>query len=305
MTLSNLMDLNLSMKIEFDEPLSKYTYTKTGGPADAVAFPETKEDLKTLINWVKDNQIPLTILGNASNLIVRDGGIRGLVIILTSMKEMSINGNEVYAQSGVPLIEVSRKAGASNLTGLEFACGIPGSIGGAVYMNAGAYGGEVADVIESVDILTREGEFKTIQCEECEFSYRHSVFQTNEDIVIGVKFVLAQGDGEAIHAKMAELTHLRESKQPLEYPSCGSVFKRPTGYFTGKLIQEAGLQGYRIGGAEVSKKHAGFIVNIDNATATDYVRLIEYIQEVIWRNNQVRLEPEVRIIGEAVEKIVQ
>lgn len=305
MTLSNLMDLNLSMKIEFDEPLSKYTYTKTGGPADAVAFPETKEDLKTLINWVKDNQIPLTILGNASNLIVRDGGIRGLVIILTSMKEMSINGNEVYAQSGVPLIEVSRKAGASSLTGLEFACGIPGSIGGAVYMNAGAYGGEVADVIESVDILTREGEFKTIQCEECEFSYRHSVFQTNEDIVIGVKFVLAQGDGEAIHAKMAELTHLRESKQPLEYPSCGSVFKRPTGYFTGKLIQEAGLQGYRIGGAEVSKKHAGFIVNIDNATATDYVRLIEYIQEVIWRNNQVRLEPEVRIIGEAVEKIVQ
>ncbi|NLJ18444.1 UDP-N-acetylmuramate dehydrogenase [Globicatella sulfidifaciens] len=305
MTLSNLMDLNLSMKIEFDEPLSKYTYTKTGGPADAVAFPETKEDLKTLINWVKDNQIPLTILGNASNLIVRDGGIRGLVIILTAMKKMSINGNEVYAQSGVPLIEVSRKAGASNLTGLEFACGIPGSIGGAVYMNAGAYGGEVADVIESVDILTREGEFKTIQCEECEFSYRHSVFQTNEDIVIGVKFVLAQGDGEAIHAKMAELTHLRESKQPLEYPSCGSVFKRPTGYFTGKLIQEAGLQGYRIGGAEVSKKHAGFIVNIDNATATDYVRLIEYIQEVIWHNNQVRLEPEVRIIGEAVEKIVQ
>src|SRR5574344_101467 len=305
MTLSNLMDLNLSMKIEFDEPLSKYTYTKTGGPADAVAFPETKEDLKTLINWVKDNQIPLTILGNASNLIVRDCGIRGLVIILTAMKEMWINGNEVYAQSGVPLIEVSRKAGASSLTGLEFACGIPGSIGGAVYMNAGAYGGEVADVIESVDILTREGEFKTIQCEECEFSYRHSVFQTNEDIVIGVKFVLAQGDGEAIHAKMAELTHLRESKQPLEYPSCGSVFKRPTGYFTGKLIQEAGLQGYRIGGAEVSKKHAGFIVNIDNATATDYVRLIEYIQEVIWRNNQVRLEPEVRIIGEAVEKIVQ
>lgn len=305
MTLSNLMDLNLSMKIEFDEPLSKYTYTKTGGPADAVAFPETKEDLKTLINWVKDNQIPLTILGNASNLIVRDGGIRGLVIILTAMKEMSINGNEVYAQSGVPLIEVSRKAGASNLTGLEFACGIPGSIGGAVYMNAGAYGGEVVDVIESVDILTREGEFKTIQCKECEFSYRHSVFQTNEDIVIGVKFVLAQGDREAIHAKMAELTHLRESKQPLEYPSCGSVFKRPTGYFTGKLIQEAGLQGYRIGGAEVSKKHAGFIVNIDNATATDYVRLIEYIQEVIWRNNQVRLETEVRIIGEAVEKIVQ
>lgn len=301
MTLSNLMDLNLSMKIELDEPLSKYTYTKTGGPADAVAFPETKQDLKTLINWVKANHIPLTILGNASNLIVRDGGIRGLVIILTSMKEMSINGNEVYAQSGVPLIEVSRQAGAHNLTGLEFACGIPGSIGGAVYMNAGAYGGEVVDVIESVDILTRDGEFKTIQNADCEFSYRNSIFQTNEDIVMGVKFVLAQGDGEAIQAKMAELTELRQSKQPLEYPSCGSVFKRPTGYFTGKLIQDAGLQGYRIGGAEVSKKHAGFIVNIDNATATDYVNLIKYIQEVIWRENQVRLEPEVRIIGEEVE----
>lgn len=178
------------------------------------------------------------------------------------------------------------------------ACSIPGSIGGAVYMNAGAYGGEVADVIESVDILTRTGELKTLRNAECVFGYRHSVFQENDDIVLGVTFQLQSGDSAQILDKMADLTYQRESKQPLEYPSCGSVFKRPEGYFTGKLIQDAGLQGYRIGGAEVSQKHAGFIVNIDGATATDYIQLIEHIQATIWRLNQVRLETEVRIIGE-------
>lgn len=298
MALSNILELNLPIKIELNQPLSKYTYTKTGGPADAVAFPTTKDELIILLKWIKEQNLPLTILGNASNLIVRDGGIRGLVIILTEMNQITIDEHTIYAQSGAPLILVSQRAAEEQLTGLEFACGIPGSIGGAVFMNAGAYGGEVVDVIETVDVVTRDGEFKTYRNEDCQFTYRNSVFQRNDDVVIGVKFSLKSGNATEINAKIADLTEQRTSKQPLEYPSCGSVFKRPEGYFTGKLIQEAGLQGHRIGGAEVSKKHAGFIVNIDGATATDYVNLIKYIQEVIWDLNQVRLEPEVRIIGD-------
>lgn len=298
MTLSHIKTMNFPFKIELNQPLSKYTYTKTGGPADAVAFPTNRDELQQLLQWVKTRNIPLTILGNASNLIVRDGGIRGLVIILTAMNTVQIKENKVFAQSGAALIEVSRMAGRQLLTGLEFACGIPGSIGGAVYMNAGAYGGEVVDCIESVEVITRDGQIKLLSNEQCQFSYRHSIFQENDDIVIGVTFKLSKGDAQAINEKMVDLTQQRESKQPLEYPSCGSVFKRPEGYFTGKLIQDAGLQGYRIGGAEVSEKHAGFIVNVDNATATDYIQLIEYIQEVIWRLNKVKLEPEVRIIGE-------
>ncbi|MBK0347427.1 UDP-N-acetylmuramate dehydrogenase [Aerococcaceae bacterium zg-ZJ1578] len=298
MVYTNLIELFPTIKIEFNQPLSKYTYTKTGGPADAVAFPATIEELQALCTWIKENQVPLTVLGNASNLIVRDGGIRGLVLILTEMNRIEVTEDSVYAQSGAALIQVSRMAANHHLTGLEFACGIPGSIGGAVYMNAGAYGGEVVDVIESVDILTADGTVRTVDNSACEFSYRHSHFQETDDIILGVTFKLSKGNLSEIEEQMAHLTELRESKQPLEYPSCGSVFKRPEGYFTGKLIQDAGLQGYRIGGAEVSKKHAGFIVNIDNATATDYVQLIAFIQDEILNRNQVRLETEVRIIGE-------
>ncbi|MBR7928388.1 UDP-N-acetylmuramate dehydrogenase [Aerococcaceae bacterium zg-ZUI334] len=298
MVYTNLIELFPTIKIEFNQPLSKYTYTKTGGPADAVAFPATIEELQALCTWVKENKVPLTVLGNASNLIVRDGGIRGLVLILTEMNHIEVTEDSVYAQSGAALIQVSRMAANHHLTGLEFACGIPGSIGGAVYMNAGAYSGEVVDVIESVDILTAEGTVRTVDNSACEFSYRHSHFQETDDIILGVTFKLSKGNLAEIEEQMAYLTELRESKQPLEYPSCGSVFKRPEGHFTGKLIQDAGLQGYRIGGAEVSKKHAGFIVNIDNATATDYVQLIAFIQDEILNRNQVRLETEVRIIGE-------
>ncbi|MBF6626072.1 UDP-N-acetylmuramate dehydrogenase [Aerococcaceae bacterium zg-BR9] len=300
MVYTNLIELFPTINIELDQPLSKYTYTKTGGPADALAFPATVTELQALCSWVKEHHVPLTVLGNASNLIVRDGGIRGLVIILTAMKNIEVTNDTVYAQSGAALIEVSRMAADYQLTGLEFACGIPGSIGGAVYMNAGAYGGEVVDVIESVDVLTTEGVVKTIANSDCDFSYRHSRFQATDDIILGVRFKLSAGDSDEIEAKISHLTDLRQSKQPLEYPSCGSVFKRPEGYFTGKLIQDAGLQGHRIGGAEVSKKHAGFIVNINQATATDYVQLIAHIQDEIWRRNQVRLETEVRIIGEEI-----
>lgn len=302
MSYQHILDLGLPIKIEFNQALSKYTYTQTGGPADVLAFPKTEEDLSALLKWVNENQVPLTILGNASNLIVRDGGIRGLVVILTEMDQMSVEGNQLQASAGAALIKVSRLAADHQLTGLEFACGIPGSIGGAIYMNAGAYGGEVADVIDKVRVMRLDGAIIEYDNKDCDFSYRHSIFQSNEDIVVGVVFKLTAGNGEEIEATMSDLTYQRESKQPLEYPSCGSVFKRPPGYFTGQLIQEAGLQGYRIGGVEVSRKHAGFMVNIDHGTATDYVNLIEHVKNVIWDTYQVKLEAEVRIIGTEVDQ---
>ena len=287
-----------SLIIKENEPLSLYTYTKTGGPADILVFPKTTEEVNDVVQWVKNEKLPLTVLGNASNLIVKDGGIRGVVMILTEMKQIKIEKKKIIVQSGARLIDTSYAAYEAELTGLEFACGIPGSIGGAVYMNAGAYDGEVSEVIESVTVLTREGELKTFKNQELEFSYRHSRIQEIQDIVLEVVFQLKKGQSTDIKVRMEELTFLRESKQPLEYPSCGSVFKRPAGYFTGKLIQEAGLQGKIWGGAQISMKHAGFIVNINQATATDYIELIDHIQQVIFEKNKIKLVPEVRIIGE-------
>lgn len=284
--------------IKENEPLSKYSYTETGGPADVLIFPSSTDELIELMQWIKNEDCPLTILGNASNLIVKDGGIRGITIITTSITNVTTEGDRITAGAGAAIIDVSQEALNQKLTGLEFACGIPGSIGGAVYMNAGAYGGEVKDCIESVTVLTREGEVHEYSNEEMDFSYRHSYLMDKDDIVLSVTFKLEEGDETAIKDKMDELTHLRTSKQPLEYPSCGSVFKRPEGYFTGKLIQDAGLQGLVHGGAQVSEKHAGFIVNINNATATDYQELIKHIQDEIYRIYKVRLEREVRIIGE-------
>lgn len=295
--LAKLQDVLGALTIKANEPLSNYTYTKTGGPADLLVFPRSVEEVQRVLAAVKQENLPLTVLGNASNLIVKDGGIRGLVMILTDMQELVIEGNQVKAASGVALIEASRQA-AAGLTGLEFACGIPGSIGGAIYMNAGAYGGEVKDVISQVEVVTRDGQLKTYAGADCDFSYRHSRFQEGDEVILGVTFDLAPGDQSAIDAKVAELTHLRQSKQPLEYPSCGSVFKRPEGYFAGKLIQDAGLQGYQVGGAQVSTKHAGFIVNVDHATATDYLAVIEHVRLVVWARTGVFMEPEVRIIGE-------
>lgn len=287
--------------IKENESLSKYTYTKTGGQADILVFPRKIEETAQLVQWIHEADYPMTILGNASNLIVKDGGIRGITVILTKMDQVTVTDTTIAAQCGAPLIGVSKHAYQNELTGLEFACGIPGSIGGAVYMNAGAYGGEVKDVIEKVTILTREGEIKEFYKEDMGFVYRNSILQESGDIALDVTFRLEKGDKDAIKARMDELTLLRTSKQPLEFPSCGSVFKRPTGYFTGKLIQEADLQGLQWGGAQISTKHAGFIVNIDEATATDYLELIEHIKQVILTKHGVELETEVRIIGEDPE----
>ena len=286
------------LEIKENERLDHYTYTKTGGPCDALVLPTSRYDLEHLLIYLKDKSIPWTILGNASNLIVRDGGIRGVVILLEKMNQVTVSGTKVVAEAGAKLIDTTYKALDAQLEGMEFACGIPGSIGGAVYMNAGAYGGEIMDVLESADVLLADGTIQTMTNEELNFSYRHSALKEMHAIVLSATFALTRGKYDVIKEKMDELTYKRESKQPLEYPSCGSVFKRPEGHYTGPLIIEAGLQGYQIGGAQVSMKHAGFIVNVDHATATDYIELIHYIQEVVKEKFDVDLEPEVRIIGE-------
>ena len=284
-----------------NEPLNKYTFTKTGGPADFLAFPKSVTEVKALLEECRKNNLPWMVLGNASNLIVRDGGIRGLVIMLEKLNHIEVKGNQITSQAGAKLIDTTYVALEHHLTGFEFACGIPGSIGGAVFMNAGAYGGEIKDVFVSCEVLYPDGQIKTLSAKEMAFSYRHSAIQKQHCIVLSATFALQAGNYAEIKAKMDELTHLRASKQPLEYPSCGSVFKRPVGHYTGPLIEQAGLKGMTIGGAQVSEKHAGFIVNINHATATDYVKLIQDIQKVIKEKFDVTLETEVRIIGEEVQ----
>lgn len=284
-----------------DEPLSHYTFTKTGGPADLLAFPKSIAEIQQLLAYAKENDLPLTFIGNASNLIVKDGGIRGLVIILTAMKNIEAHGNLVTADAGARLIDTTEAAYQAGLTGMEFAAGIPGSVGGAVFMNAGAYGGEVKDCLQSATVLTRAGELKTYANADMAFAYRHSLVQTNGDIVVSATFSLQPGDPVAIREQMDNLNAQRAAKQPLEYPSCGSVFKRPVGHFVGPMIQKAGLQGHIIGGAQISMKHAGFIVNLGGATATDYLDMIHYVQKNVAEKFDVKLEPEVRIIGEDVK----
>lgn len=280
--------------------LKEYTYTKVGGPADYLAFPRNRYELARIISYANKEKIPWLVLGNASNLIVRDGGIRGFVIMFDKLNTVRINGYTLEAEAGANLIQTTKIAKFHSLIGFEFACGIPGSIGGAVFMNAGAYGGEISQIFLSAKILTKQGEIKTISARDMAFGYRHSSIQETGDIVISAKFALRPGNYEAITQEMNRLNHLRQLKQPLEFPSCGSVFKRPPGYFAGQLIMEANLKGYRIGGVEVSEKHAGFMVNVANGTAKDYENLIAHVIDTVYQNSGVRLEPEVRIIGESL-----
>ena len=285
------------IEILFNEPLKQYTYTKVGGAADYLAFPRNQYELKRIVTFANAQEIPWMVLGNSSNIIVRDGGIEGFVIMFDHFHDVRVNGYVIEAEAGAKLIDVTHVARYHSLTGFEFACGIPGSIGGAVYMNAGAYGGEIAHILQSCKVLTPEGEIKTLTAEELAFGYRHSKIQENGDVVISAKFALAPGNYDQIDQEMARLTHLRELKQPLEYPSCGSVFKRPVGYFAGQLISEAGLKGHRIGGVVVSEKHAGFMINVDHGTAKDYEDLIAHVIATVEKSSGVTLEREVRIIG--------
>lgn len=287
--------------VKIDEALNLHTMTRMGGVADIFVTPETEDETAYVVQYAHKNKIPLLLLGNGSNMVVRDGGVRGIVLCLENLNKITINGNRVIAESGADIIDVSRAVASETLTGLEFACGIPGSIGGAMAMNAGAYGGEIQDVIVQSTVLTQDGEKLVLSKEELELGYRKSIITKKGYYVLSAEFELSPGNQEEIDAKIADLTFQRESKQPLEYPSAGSVFKRPPGYFAGKLIQDSGLQGKGFGGAEVSTKHAGFIVNKNNATATDYISTIEMVKKAVQENFGIELELEVKIVGENIE----
>ncbi|WP_432353246.1 UDP-N-acetylmuramate dehydrogenase [Sporosarcina sp. A2] len=299
-----LSDLQITItkgQLLLDEPLSAYTKTELGGHADLLVIPETVEEMQKTVRYAYENEIPLLLLGNGSNMVVRDGGVRGIVIHPVKLDTILVEGTSVHAEAGAHIIAVSRAAAAAGLTGFEFACGIPGSVGGAMAMNAGAYGGEINDVIVQSTLMNRKGEIFILSKEELDLRYRKSIIADEGYFVLSSDFELIVGDRESIDAKVAELTFLRESKQPLEYPSAGSVFKRPPGYYAGKLIQDSGLQGKGIGGAEVSTKHAGFIINKNHATATDYIQTIEMVQAEVKKRFGIDLEREVKIVGEHAE----
>ena len=298
-----------------DEPMKKHTTFRIGGPADYYAEPDVSQ-ISKLIEIAKACDMPVAVIGNGSNLLVGDKGIRGLVIgigkglsaieVTEAVAQQSTaqdftaqgNGRIITAGAGAILAAVAAKAAEASLSGLEFASGIPGSVGGAVVMNAGAYGGEIKDVLIDATVLTAEGELKTVTRDELDLSYRHSIVPEKSYIVLSARFRLTPKPQDEIKAYMAELRAKRVEKQPLEYPSAGSTFKRPEGYFAGKLIMDAGLRGYSVGDAQVSGKHCGFVVNKGEATAADVLTLIKDVQETVLKQFGVKLEPEVKMIGE-------
>lgn len=281
------------------EPMTKHTSFHIGGPAELMAQPQSEAELQSLLLKAAEAAVPVTLVGNGSNLLVRDKGIRGLVIKLGSMlRDIKVSGNVLTFGSGVSLAQASKKAAELGLSGMEFAVGIPGSIGGAVYMNAGAYDGEMSKVVKSVRVMNAAGEVSELSASELDFGYRHSALQGSGKIVTSVTVELPAGDKQAIAEKMADFSNRRITKQPLELPSAGSMFKRPPGYFAGTLIDQTGLKGYTVGGAQVSTKHAGFVVNIGGATAADVLQLISDVQAKVFAAHGVHLEPEVLVLGE-------
>lgn len=286
------------LEIKERELMRGHTTFRIGGEADVFVSPKA-EELEKVLGIAKEEQVPVTVIGNGSNLLVGDGGIRGLVVeIGAGMSLVSLEGNLLTAEAGALLSKVAGVAASAGLGGMEFAAGIPGSVGGAVTMNAGAYGGEMKDILKSVKVLTRDGQRKTLSVEELELGYRHSCIPEKDYIVVEAQFSLSEKPEEEIRSLMAELSGRRREKQPLEYPSAGSTFKRPEGYFAGKLIMDAGLRGYTVGGAQVSEKHCGFVINRGNATAADVKKLMEDVQKKVYEKFGVTLEPEVKIIGE-------
>lgn len=282
-----------------DEPMSRHTSFRIGGPADMMAMPKNETELCNLLQKAAANNIPVTLIGNGSNLLVRDKGIRGLVIKLGNMlNEIKVEENGITFGSGVSLALASRKAAENSFTGMEFAVGIPGSIGGAVYMNAGAYDGEMANVVTSVRVMDAAGKVTVLLADDLQFAYRKTALQNSGLIVTSVTVTLKKAEQSDIYAKMDDFSQRRISKQPLELPSAGSMFKRPPGYFAGTLIDQTGLKGYTVGGAQVSEKHAGFVVNIGNATAADVLQLIKDVQDRVMAAHGVYLQPEVLVIGE-------
>lgn len=281
-----------------DEPMSRHTTFRIGGPADYFVCPD-REQIAEVLAVAKKCGMAITVIGNGSNLLVGDKGIRGLVVeIGSAMNQIMVDKNHITAGAGALLSQVAAKAAAAELGGMEFAAGIPGSVGGAVTMNAGAYGGEMKDILRAVTVLTPEGELKTLDVSEMDLSYRHSCVPEQQYIVLEAEIELGYKPEEEIRAQMEELRNKRIEKQPLEYPSAGSTFKRPEGYFAGKLIMDAGLRGYRVGDAQVSEKHCGFVINRKNASAQEVRQLMQDVQDKVKAQFGVMLEPEVKMLGE-------
>lgn len=291
--------LKISPQMLIDEPMSKHTSFKIGGKADMFVSVRSEEEICALISLAKETHTPYMIMGNGSNMLVGDGGIRGLVIqIGKEFSSIKTDGVLIEAQAGALLSRIASEAAKAGLTGFEPLSGIPGTLGGGIYMNAGAYGGEIKDVVRSVRYIDNDGVVHEISGNDCCFGYRHSVFTAGGMYIVSAVIELEHGDKDKIRADMADYNKRRCDKQPVSVPSAGSTFKRPEGYFAGKLIQDAGLMGYSIGGAAVSEKHAGFVVNNGGATAADVLALIEHIQNTVKDKFGVDLEPEVRLIGE-------
>lgn len=282
-----------------DEPMSRHTTFRIGGPADYFVMPSVPEEIGRIVRMCRENDVPYYVIGNGSNLLVGDKGYRGVIVqIFRNMNGITVKENRVHAQAGALLSKVAAAAYEAGLTGVEFASGIPGTLGGAVRMNAGAYGGEMKQILESARVLTPDGEILTLGADAMKMSYRTSVVSKKDYIVLDAVLTLQKGDKKKIRTLMDELRDKRVAKQPLEYGSAGSTFKRPEGYFAGKLIQDAGLRGFRIGDAQVSEKHCGFVINLGGATAEDVSRLMDEVVRRVEENSGVRLQPEVKRIGE-------
>lgn len=294
-----LMDMVPKENIHIEEPLAAHTTFRVGGPADCLVEIESTEQLRKIQKYLRLIEEPYTILGNGSNLLVGDKGYRGVILqIGNKMSDIRVNGNTITVKAGALLSKTAKVALDHGLTGLEFASGIPGSIGGAVVMNAGAYGGEMKQVITSVTVLDQEGEELVLDNPTMEFGYRTSVIKHRPFLVTEVTMELTPGDPMAIKSTMEDLAARRREKQPLEYPSAGSTFKRPEGHYAGQLIMEAGLRGYQIGGARVSDKHCGFVINTGTASATDVLDVIHHVQQTVKEKFDITLEPEVIMLGD-------
>lgn len=286
-------------RLLIDEPMAKHTTFQIGGPADFLVLPASPDEVAAVLSLARETDVPVTILGNGSNVLVLDKGVRGIVVKFgETLGYIRHEDKKVIAGAGAALGDVARYAASHALAGLEFAVGIPGSIGGAVFMNAGAYDGEISNVVSAITAVCLDGNLRLFTKAEIGFGYRNSVFQHNGCVVCEVEMLLEHGDQPAIDRKIADYTSRREAKQPIEMPSAGSTFKRPPGHYAGTLIEQAGLKGFSVGGAQVSKKHAGFIVNAGGATAADVLELISEVQRRVQRQFGVELHPEVRIIGE-------
>lgn len=285
--------------IRYNEPMKKHTTMKVGGLCDCMVEPSSIEEIQKVLEYVKENNIKYYIIGNGSNLLVKDEGVHALIIkIANKFSGFEVNGEYIKAYSGCSVPKLSQIAKENSLSGLEFACGIPGSVGGGIRMNAGAYGSEMVNVVEKVGFLDENGNLKEIDGKDAHFTYRHSMFVDNPQyVVVYAIYKLVKGNKEEISKIMEENMNSRKQKQPIEYPNFGSVFKRPEGYFVGKLVDDCGLKGYKIGGAQVSTKHSGFMINTGDATCKDVLDLIEYVKEKVYEKFNVKLQEEVVILG--------